>query len=106
MLDLGKNNINVKDAAAKTGGATFIDVRTPQEYDSGHISESTNIDFYDSAFTENVSSLDKTKEYIVYCERGGRGSKATRLMKNKGFERVHNLEGGITGWQKAGNNIE
>jgi len=108
MFGFGKKNINisVEEAVEKKGNAMFLDVRTPQEYDSGHISESTNINFYDSSFLENVSHLDKTKEYIVYCQGGGRASKATRLMKDEGFENVHNLEGGITTWKKAGNEIE
>ncbi len=99
-------NISVDDAVKKIGTTIFLDVRTKEEYDSGHVPESININFYDSSFTENVCKLNKMKEYIVYCQSGGRASKATRLMKKEGFDDVHNLEGGIKVWQSAGKEIE
>ncbi|HEC30782.1 MAG TPA: rhodanese-like domain-containing protein, partial [Candidatus Yonathbacteria bacterium] len=73
-------NISVDDAVKKGDTVVFLDVRTKEEYDSGHVQESLNINFYDSSFTENINKLDKMKEYIVYCQSGGRASKATRLM--------------------------
>jgi len=106
MFGFGRNNISVKDAVSKKEDAVFLDVRTPEEYVGGHIPKCTNINFYDSAFAEHINKLDKTKEYIVYCQSGGRSSKATRLMKAEGFQNVCNLEGGISAWQREGNRVE
>ena len=44
-------------------------------------------------FEEKLDSLDKTKTYYLYCASGNRSGKAAVLMKEKGFENVHNLGG-------------
>lgn len=45
-----------------------------------------------------LDSLDKKREYIIYCRSGNRSKNAVRLLTEKGFENVKNLEGGINGW--------
>lgn len=72
-----------------------IDVRTKEEYDSGHIKNAINIDFYSDDFEKEISVLDKNKEYMIYCRSGGRSSEALEIMKEMGFKNVSELEGGI-----------
>ncbi len=83
-------------------GATALDVRTKEEYASGHVPEAVNIDFYDPTFEEKLKELDKTKQYVVNCQSGGRSSKATALMEQLGFADARNVSGGITAWKGAG----
>lgn len=80
-----------------------LDVRTPEEWDNGHIEGARHINFYDDNFKDEVAELPKDKEYVVYCYSGGRSAKAVHLMKEEGFKNLHNLEGGIKGWTDAGN---
>lgn len=82
----------------------LIDVRTPEEYQSGYIVNSKNINIYDSNFENEISKLDKEKPVLVYCRSGGRSSTASDKLKDLGYKFVYDLEGGITSWND--NNFE
>lgn len=88
------------------GKVMVIDVRTPAEYNAGHIHNTQNIDIQSPSFIERIKVLDPNAEYIVNCERGGRSSKAVSLMDGFGFSKTFNLEGGILAWGKDGLPIE
>lgn len=76
----------------------ILDVRTPAEYQQGHIPHATLINFHDQNFSQELDSLDKSKTYLVYCAVGGRSSKASQLLVDKGFKYVDNLEHGYSQW--------
>ncbi|NQY06297.1 MAG: rhodanese-like domain-containing protein [Flavobacteriaceae bacterium] len=78
----------------------LIDVRTPEEFESGYVKNAVNMNFYDDDFSENLDKLDKTKPVCVYCKKGGRSAKAAKQLHEKGFEEVYDLDGGITNWIK------
>lgn len=88
------------------GEVIIIDVRTPAEYDAGHIHSAQNINIGSPSFTEKIKELDKNAEYIVNCERGGRSGRAVALMDELGFSKAQNLGGGILAWEKEGLPIE
>jgi phage shock protein E len=71
----------------------IIDVRTPEEYKSGHISEALNIDVTSSNFSNEISKLDKNDDFEVYCRSGKRSTMATQIMNQNGFKKVTNLGG-------------
>lgn len=81
--------------------AIVLDVRTPDEYQQGHIPHATLINFYDEDFKAELDKLDKDKTYLVYCNAGGRASKTSKIMKEKGFKNVFNLEHGFKKWNGA-----
>jgi len=71
-----------------------IDVRTDQEYHSGHLSHSQyQYDFSGGEFAREIGTLDKDKTYYLYCRTGNRSGQAARLMKQNGFENVYNVGG-------------
>ncbi len=82
--------------------AILLDVRTPEEFTEGHIPGARNLDYVADSFESRVDSLDKSKSYFLYCTVGGRSSGAARYMDAKGFEKIHDLEGGIDAWQTEG----
>ncbi|WP_028331075.1 rhodanese-like domain-containing protein [Brachyspira alvinipulli] len=70
----------------------LIDVRTPDEIkETGAIEGATNIDFKAPDFKENVSSLDKSREYIIFCRSGNRSGQASQIMADLGFTNINNL---------------
>ena len=79
-----------------------LDVRTPQEFQSGHIKGAINLDFYAPDFPQQLDKLDKTKTYVVYCRSGNRSGKTVQLMKRLGFQRVYDVQGGIKAWTARG----
>ena len=79
-----------------------IDVRTPEEYEEGHIKGAQLINVYDSFFASELEELRKDQVYVLYCSTGERSGSAGNLMLDKGFEQVYNLQGGITQWDQEG----
>ena len=79
--------------------SVIIDVRTDDEFSTGYIEGAVNIDFYmGNKFISEIDKLDKSKSYFIYCKSGARSGQTCELMKQKGFKKVYNLEGGILGW--------
>ncbi|HEU4716622.1 MAG TPA: rhodanese-like domain-containing protein [Bacteroidia bacterium] len=79
-----------------------LDVRTPDEFRTGYISGAVNIDFRAADFEAEISKLDKTKTYYVYCEVGGRSRMAADYMTSHGFCQVYVLERGLRDWKQKG----
>ncbi len=74
-----------------------IDVRTPAEVTAGYIKGTKKfINYKDARFKELIGSLDKANTYVVYCKSGNRSTKALNIMADMGFEKLYELEGGIT----------
>ncbi|MBV6484706.1 MAG: Thiosulfate sulfurtransferase GlpE [Flavobacteriales bacterium] len=81
---------------------TILDVRTPDEWADGIIAGAEKINFYDDNFAQQIEKLDKTTPVYLYCRSGGRSANAVDILKEKGFTKVYNLDGGITSWQNNG----
>ena len=81
----------------ETRGAVLLDVRTPQEYNEGHIPGSVNIPLSTLGGTESVP-YGKDVPLYVYCHSGARSSQAVRILAQMGYTRVRNI-GGISGYK-------
>ena len=81
--------------------AQLIDVRTKDEYGVSHLKNSQNICITDDDFKTKVASLDKNAPIYVYCKKGGRSARAAKVLKEMGFTKIYDLQGGITAWDKA-----
>ncbi len=79
-----------------------LDVRTPNEFASGHLDGAINIDWESGHFEADINALDKSKSYAVYCRSGNRSGQATSLMVHDGFKTVYNLKGGVADWVMNG----
>ena len=92
-------------AAALESDRTVIDVRTPQEYDAGHVEGAELIDIQGPDFSDQVAALDTEGEYVVYCRSGNRSAAAAAQMEAAGLDV---LDGGglddmvAAGWPEAG----
>lgn len=80
--------------------AVILDVRTPDEYNGGHIPNSILIDIYNPKFPQKISELDKDKNYYIYCRSGNRSYHAGVFMLSEGFAFVSHLEDGIISWKE------
>lgn len=90
--------INAVDLNKVNKGITLIDVRTPEEYKEGHIKNAVNINIYDDDFITKTVAFDKSKPIYVYCKKGGRSAKAAQKLKEAGFQKIYDLDGGISQW--------
>lgn len=80
----------------------LLDVRTPEEYEQGHLKDSTLMDFYAPDFADKLGKLDKAAKYLVYCRSGNRSGKTLGMMEKLGFMKIQHIDGGIAAWTAAG----
>lgn len=79
----------------------LVDVRTPGEFNNGHIKNAVNIDFYDwGNFLKSFEKLDKNRPVYLYCRSGARSIKAARKLIGIGFPKIYDLKGGYMAWVK------
>ncbi|WP_129019554.1 rhodanese-like domain-containing protein [Edaphocola flava] len=69
-------------------GAVILDVRTPQEYATGHIEGSVNISL--GTIRERYTELDTAQTYITVCSHGLRSVKVQQLLEERGFKHLYN----------------
>lgn len=87
-------------------GAKVVDVRTPEEFKSGHIKGASNVDFHGTDFAAKVNALPKNEPVILHCAAGGRSTKALETLKAAGFGKIYHLKGGFSAWEDAGKPVE
>ena len=83
----------------------LVDVRTLEEYESGHIQDAKHFDFYSELFQNDILNLDKSSSVILYCRTQNRSTKTANFLKENGYKEINVLEGGITSWVKNGNDL-
>ncbi len=88
-------------SANEVKNGTLLDVRTPEEFQKGHLERAVNINWYDTDFAEQVKSLDKDKPIYVYCKLGGRSEAASKVLDSLGFKNVVDLTGGYDAFKAA-----
>jgi rhodanese-related sulfurtransferase len=104
----GPRDVGAKEGAAllyeNRGRENFVllDIRTPGEFADERIAGAVLIDYYAPTFREELSKLDRSKTYFVYCRTGNRSGKAMALFEELGFRKVVHLARGITEWKAAG----
>ena len=82
----------------------LFDLRTMDEFNSGHLKGSINIDFYEEKlFEKKKKKVNKSKPIYIYCRSGNRSKKSSEKLKNLGFFKVFDLEGGYKNWIKKSN---
>ena len=82
----------------------IIDVRTPKEFNQGHIENAININFKSSNFIKSISKLNKDTSFLIYCKSGNRSGKAAKIFDSIGFYKIYNLKGGYINWKIKANN--
>jgi len=97
-------NLNVSEFSQKITepGVIIVDVRTPEEFAGGHIEGALNIDFNSGNFANEITRLNPSENYAVYCRSGSRSGQAASMMHKAGFHDVSNLNGGVIDWTNDG----
>ncbi len=75
----------------------MLDVRTQEEYDSGHIPDALLIPL--SELEPQLGELNEADHTLVYCASGRYSAEAANLLVNNGFRHVYNMMRGLVQWQ-------
>ena len=78
----------------------ILDVRTPLEYEEGHIEGAINIPV--TSLLQRIGELNRENEILVYCGLGVCSSRALTILNSYNFPKVYSILGGIETWKQAG----
>ena len=95
----GYRNINAEEAKKliDAGGVKIVDVRTPHEFNEGHIQGAQLIELNQVA--AKSASWPKDEKILFVCASGSRSAAAAQMMVEKGYTQVYNLAGGVYQWR-------
>jgi rhodanese-related sulfurtransferase len=99
----GYGDVSVAEAKALIEGkpdVVILDVRTPSEFEDGHLEGAINIPVDDLA--ERLDELSEDDELLIYCRTGNRSARAVGILEDNGFTKIFHMDEGITGWLDAG----
>lgn len=74
----------------------LLDVREPEELQISRLESVLNIPLLQ--LPTRMGEIDPTAEIVVICRTGNRSGQATSYLRTHGFEKVHNLAGGMNRW--------
>ncbi len=77
----------------------LVDVREPFERAIADLPEHGQLLIPTREFPTRAAELDPASEVVVYCRSGARSAWAVAVLRQQGFERVYNLQGGVLGWR-------
>ena len=99
-------SVGAVEAAAwiQENQAFVLDVRDPWEYAEGRIQGAISLPQADLAI--RLEEVPKDRDVLVVCASGNRSLRSAGFLKAVGYTRVTNLDGGTSGWIKAGNPVE
>jgi len=102
-VDIFYGNVSVDQARkliSSNISLVILDVRTPSEYESGHIKGAKNIPV--DELETRIVELNRDIETLVYCRLGMRSTRAMHILNYHNFAKVYNMLGGIEAWKQAG----
>ncbi len=82
--------------------ALVLDVRENSEFNDGHIAKARHIPLGQLKNRLNELEKFKDKPIVAVCRSGSRSRHACGVLKKSGFEKTHNLAGGMVAWEQAG----
>jgi len=84
--------------------AFVLDVRSPEEYASGHVPGAVNIPY--DQIASRIAEVPKDQDVVLYCKSGRRAGIAAEVLAGQGYTRLQHLEGDIVAWVDKGRPIE
>jgi rhodanese-related sulfurtransferase len=87
---------------ANTNSVVIVDVRTPEEFQQGHVPNAINVPLSNIIDNPAILRISKEKPIVLYCRSGYRAGKAAEALQKYGYTNLRHLEGDMQGWSKAG----
>ena len=97
LTDLSPDELEAKIAEEQ---CVLIDVRTPREYQSGHIGVARSYPLGHEA--EIVRDYRPEQDLVLICRTGHRSQAAAAELLKQNFRKLSHLKGGMDTWKRAG----
>jgi rhodanese-related sulfurtransferase len=78
----------------------LLDVRENDEWTAGHAPGAVHLPMME--IPSRMGEIPQDREVVVVCKVGGRSGQVVGYLRQQGFENVINLDGGMLGWEAAG----
>ena len=91
---------------ARIAEALILDVRTPGEYQAGHVPKAINIPHDQLAARLGELDVEVDEPIVVYCKSGARAGMAASVLLDAGYSQILHLEGDMTAWHANGHPVE
>ncbi len=82
----------------ETNEGIVLDVRTENEFKSGHIKNAIQLNYYAINFKKELLLLSNDKPIYVYCHSGARSKRTCEILNNNGYQNIYNLTYGLLKW--------
>lgn len=92
-----------READARAGELQFVDVRAHEEWERGHVRDSTHIPM--GELPARLGELDAGRPVLAICRSGQRSARVTSWLLGQGYD-AHNLDGGLKAWRADGLPLE
>lgn len=102
MLSLFKSNavkVNEANAMVVDGEALMVDVRTRQEWKSGHVPFAKHISL--ASLEHQMTRIPRDQTVLAICATGSRSARAAAFLQRAGYD-ARNVKGGMRAWARAG----
>ena len=93
--------VNFQKTLLMSKDVFLLDIRTPEEFTSGHIIGAKMVDFRQNDFASKIKKMNPNKTTMIYCRSGNRTDGARSLFEKAGFKKLVILKGGINAWNEA-----
>ncbi len=101
------NVVSVEEAAAlmNLNDVKVIDVRSEIQYSSKHINKAINIEVENDDLNGVLDKMDKNEPLLIYCNKGGQSERCAKVLQERGFKLIYDLDGGIAKWEESGREV-
>lgn len=104
---LAQQDVASLKRAAAAGSLQIVDVRSPAEFERGHVPGAVTAPLYLLPEPlEQLDRLDRGRPTAIVCETGQRSSCAAHFLRARGFRDLRNVAGGTRAWRSAGFAVE
>ena len=93
VIDVGSQEVQ----ELSDEGVRIIDVRTPGEYEAGHIPGAELVPVND--LPAEAAAWDIAEPVVIYCATGARSAQAVSYLAEQGFETIYHFASGIVSWE-------
>lgn len=93
------------ESIMESQSAQLVDVRSREEFEAGHIAGAINIPVDSENLDEIIAGLNSEEPIMVYCNGGRESAQCAKILEDKGFKKIFDLDGGMSKWNASGREI-